>query len=288
MNAICEAPDDLGGYLDACYDSLGFATAPFRITPDTGFLVPQHQYLEAIGHLRFGLATGSFTLLTGDVGLGKTLLCRYLMQHLPANVRTAYIFNPQQNYAELLAAILYDLTGKMPQVRLGAPALHDALFSVLSRLAGSGKRVALLIDEAHGLSPEVLEGLRLLSNLETDKRKLVSLLLVGQNELEQTLQVPGMRALRQRISVWHRLRPFTWRESREYIRHRLRVARRQGGFEISAPACLLAHRCAGGVPRRLNQICDRALLAAFADGRQRVNVRLMRRASREVMALESL
>ncbi len=112
MSAICESTADLSGHLEACYGSLGFSTAPFRITPDTDFLVPQHQYLEAIGHLRFGLATGSFTLLTGDVGLGKTLLCRYLMQHLPANVRTAYIFNPQQNYAEFLGSILSDLTGE--------------------------------------------------------------------------------------------------------------------------------------------------------------------------------
>jgi general secretion pathway protein A len=288
MNAICNTPDELCADLDGCYGALGLATAPFRITPDTEFLVPQHQYREAIGHLRFGLATGSFTLLTGDVGLGKTLVCRYLMQNLPANVRTAYIFNPQQNYAELLAAILYDLTGRMPAPQMGGPALHDALFTVLSKLAGSGKRVALLIDEAHCLSPELLEGLRLLSNLETGKRKLVSLLLVGQNELERTLQHPAMRALRQRISVWHRLRPFTWRESREYIHHRLQVARARGGCGISTPACLLAHRQARGVPRRLNQICDRALLAAYAAGRDRVGVGLMQRAAREVMALETL
>jgi general secretion pathway protein A len=288
MNAICDTTADLSVHLEACYGSLGFATAPFRITPDTEFLVPQHQYREAISHLRFGLATGSFTLLTGDVGLGKTLLCRYLMQHLPANVRTAYIFNPQQNYAEFLRSILYDLTGKMPRNEASSALLHDALFTVLARLAGRGKRVALVIDEAHCLPPELLEGLRLLSNLETGKRKLLSLLLVGQNELEQTLQAPEMRALRQRISVWHRLRPFTWRESVDYIRHRLQVARIAEGFEITGPACLLAHRHAGGVPRRLNQICDRALLAAYSSRRSRVHAGLMQRAAREVTALEVL
>jgi len=288
MNAICETTADLSGDLEACYSSLGFATAPFRITPDTDFLVPQHQYLEAISHLRFGLATGSFTLLTGDVGLGKTLLCRYLMQNLPANVRTAYIFNPQQNYAEFLGSILYDLTGKMPDTKASSALLHDQLFTVLAKLAGRGTRVALVIDEAHCLPPELLEGLRLLSNLETGKRKLISLLLVGQNELEQTLQVPTMRALRQRISVWHRLRPFTWRESAEYIRYRLQVARIAEDFEITAPACLLAHHHARGVPRRLNQICERALLAAYSSRRTRVNAGLMQRAAREVMALEAL
>ncbi len=288
MNAICAPTDDLSGHLEGCYGALGFATAPFRITPDTEFLVPHPQYLEAIGHLRFGLATGSFTLLTGDVGLGKTLLCRYLMQHLPGDVRTAYIFNPQQNYAEFLASLLADLTGRMPYTGLSAPHLHDELFNVLARLAGQGKRVALLIDEAHGLPPELLEGLRLLSNLETGKRKLISLLLVGQNELEKTLQVPDMRALRQRISVWHRLRPFSRRESVEYIRHRLRIARIHGQFDITTPACLIAHHHAGGVPRRLNQICERAMLASYAGGRTRVNAGIMQRAAREVIALEAM
>ncbi len=288
MNAICAKEADLSASLETVYGSLGLSTAPFSITPDTDFLVPHHQYLEAIGHLRFGLSTGSFTLLTGDVGLGKTLLCRYLMRHLPANVRTAYIFNPQQNYAEFLGSILLDLTGKVPRRNTSSALLHDELFKVLAKLAGRGQRVALLIDEAHCLQPELLEGLRLLSNLETGKRKLISLMLVGQNELEQALQAPEMRALRQRISVWFRLRPFTWRESAEYIRHRLQVARVSGGCEITMPACLLAHRYAGGVPRRLNQICDRALLAAFSSRRQVVNAGLMRNAAREVIALEAL
>lgn len=287
MNAICDTTPDLSGHLEACYGSLGLSTAPFQITPDTEFLVPQHQYLEAISHLRFGLATGSFTLLTGDVGLGKTLLCRYLMQNLPANVRTAYIFHPQLNYADFLRAILHDLTGTLPGNKASAAVLHDSLFKVLAKLTGAGTRVALVIDEAHCLPPRLLEGLRLLSNLETGKRKLLSLLLVGQNELEQTLQAPELRALRQRISVWHRLRPFRWRESTEYIRYRLRIARRdEAGLRITGPACLLAHRHARGVPRRLNQICDRALLAAYSSSRTSVNAGLMQRAAREVMALE--
>ena len=203
-------------------------------------------------------------------------------------MRTAYIFNPQQNYAEFLSSILFDLTGKLPPRNISSALLHDVLFRVLAKLAGRGERVALLIDEAHRLPPELLEGLRLLSNLETGKRKLLSLLLVGQNELEQTLQVPGMRALRQRISVWHRLRPFTWRESADYIRYRLEIARVSGGCDISSAACLVAHRSSGGVPRRLNQICDRALLAAFSAHQTRVTARHMRRAAREVMALEAL
>ena len=287
MNAVCE--HEVAQFLDveSCYGALGFATAPFRITPDTEFLVPHEQYREAIGHLRFGLGSGNFTLLTGNVGLGKTMLCRYLMRHLPGNTRTAYVFNPQQDYAELLGSILHDLTGTVPERGASSAQLHEQLFGVLADLAGNGTRVALLIDEAHCLQPELLEGLRLLSNLETEKRKLLSLVLVGQNELEQTLKLPSMRALRQRISVWYRLRPFTRRESREYIRHRLRAAHASGDFRITRFACSVAHRYAQGVPRRLNQICDRALLAAFSSDRSRVNASLMRRAAREVVALET-
>jgi len=286
MNAFSQHEANPFWDAEFCYGVLGFSTAPFRITPDTDFFVPHNQYLEAIGHLRFGLMTGGFTLLTGEVGLGKTLLCRYLMRHLPEGARTAYVFNPQQSYAELLAAILNDLEGKVPEPGASSAQLHDRLFGVLTELAGQGTRVALLIDEAHRLQPELLEGLRLLSNLETEKRKLLSLLLVGQNELEETLQLPSMRALRQRISVWHRLRPFTWRESADYIRHRLQVANSSGDFEITGPACLVAHRYAHGVPRRLNQICDRALLAAYATCRNSVDAGLMRRAAREVAGLD--
>lgn len=288
MNAISEHEAKPFWDVDACYGTLGFSTAPFRITPDTDFLVPHNQYLEAIGQLRFGLMTGGFTLLTGEVGLGKTLLCRYLMRHLPVNTRTAYVFNPQQSYAELLGAILHDLGGRVPDPGASSAQLHEQLFRVLAKFAGRGTRVALVIDEAHRLQPELLEGLRLLSNLETEKRKLLSLLLLGQTELEQTLQLPSMRALRQRISAWYRLRPLTWRESADYIRHRLQVAHSSGGFEITGPACLVAHHYARGVPRRLNQICDRALLAAFASYRKRVDASLMRRAAREVVGLEAV
>ena len=288
MNLMVGHEANLLEGMDACYGALGFSSAPFRITPDTEFLVPQNQYKEAISHLRFGLESGNFTLLTGNVGLGKTLLCRYLLKHLPANTRTAYIFNPQQNYAEFLRAILYDLSGTVCNPGASSAQLHDQLFGVLAKLAGSGTRVALLIDEAHRLQPELLEGLRLLSNLETEKRKLLSLLLVGQNELEETLKLPGMRALRQRISVWYRLRPFTWQESANYIGHRLRVAHMSGEFEFTRAACFIAHRNAHGVPRRLNQICDRALMAAFSSGRGRVDAGLMRRAAREVISLEAI
>ena len=286
MSTLCESQVNLTLNTDVCYETLGFSTAPFNITPDTDFLVPQRQYLETIGSLRFGLASGNFTLLTGDVGLGKTLLCRYLMQNLSAMVKTAYVFNPQQSYSEFLAAILFDLTGASTKKDASSASLHTRLFNILSTYASHDIQVALVIDEAHLLKPDLLEGLRLLSNLETDKRKLLSLLLVGQNELEKTLQLPDLRALRQRISVWCRLRAFTLNESIDYIRHRLCAANVSANFEITTPACSIAHHYARGVPRRLNQICDRALLGAFSSYQSKVGARLMLSAAREVVALE--
>lgn len=170
--------------LEACYRFLGFRKAPFEITPDTDFFFPHGQYLEAISHLKYGLISGGFTLLTGEVGLGKTLLCRYLMRNLPEGVRIAHVFNPQQTYPDLLASIYHSLTGEVPQQESVAK-LHDQLYRVLFELASQEQRVAVIIDEAHRITPELLEGLRLLSNLETEQRKLISLLMIGQTELER-------------------------------------------------------------------------------------------------------
>ena len=271
--------------LDNVYQALGFRCAPFRITPDTSFFFPHGQYLAALGHLRYGVMSGGITLLTGEVGLGKTLLCRYFMRQVVLqDVRTAYVFNPQQNHADLLAALYRDLTGNEAPTR-SAGELHDLLYQTLIEFAQKKIRVALIVDEAHALSPELLEGLRLLSNLETEESKLISLMLFGQNELETTLSLPSMRALRQRISVWHRLRPFGWSETAEYIRHRVNNARVDGNFQFSRGALLAARHYSKGVPRRINQVCDRAVLLAFARGHYEVNLSMLREAAREVLGL---
>lgn len=267
--------------LNACYQSLGLSEAPFRITPDTQFFFPHSQYLSAIGHLRFGMQSGGFTVLTGEVGLGKTLLCRYLLKNLPENVRTAYIYNPQQTFVELLRSILHDLTGEMPPEESQA-ALQARTLELLEVLTSVNIRVAVLVDEAHRLTPEVMEGLRLLSNLETEKQKLVALLLVGQTELEQQLNEHNMRALRQRIGVWHKLRPFKLGETVSYIGHRMESARQTGSFNFSRGAMLAAHYYSGGVPRRINMICDRALLCAYVDQQSQVSASMLRRAALEV------
>ena len=249
--------------LSICYEELGFAEPPFRLTPDTDFFFPGSHYVEALNHLRFGIASGSFTMLTGEVGLGKTLLCRHLLRHPPEGVRFAYLINPDQSYADLLTSIYEDLTGTIP-VDSSLSALQRELPKLLLRLAEDGERVVVLVDEAHRLSSKVLEGLRLLSNLDTEKNKLMCLLLVGQPELEQKLASRALRPLRQRISVRYRLQPLGYRETRDYIRHRLQKAERSHRLELHPGVPWLIFLLSGGVPRRINQLCDRAMLGAFA------------------------
>ncbi len=267
--------------LDDCYRALGLSEPPFRITPDTQFFFPHSQYLSALGHLRFGMMSGGFTVLTAEVGLGKTLLCRYLLSNLPEGVRTAYVYNPQLSFIELMRSIIHDLGEVVPDEE-SEVALQQYMLEILVKLTSADTRVAVLVDEAHRLSPEVLEGLRLLSNLETEKQKLLSLLLVGQPELDKQLKSSNMRALRDRISVWHRLRPFHLAETISYINHRLDSVRSHGHLKFTRGAMWLIHYYSRGVPRRINLICDRALLAAFVGRTFAVTAPMVRRAAREV------
>lgn len=270
--------------LNHCYQQLGFSEAPFRITPDTDYFFPGHKHLQALDHLRFGVASGGLTMLTGEVGVGKTLLCRYLLRHPPVGVRFAYLLNPDQSYADLLTSIYQDLTGQVPDDR-SIGALQRELPQVLLKLAETGERVAVLVDEAHRLSSKVLEGLRLLSNLDTEKEKLMCLLFVGQPELERTLSHRVLRPLAQRISVRSHLVPFEWHETQQYIQHRLRVAGPMSRFQFPNSVMMLTHYISGGVPRRINQLCDRALLAAYASHRFEVSSWMLWRAKREIAGL---
>ncbi len=267
--------------LNVCYEQLGFAEAPFRLTPDTDYFFPAHQHRQALEHLQFGVASGGLTMLTGEVGVGKTLLCRYLLRHPPTGVRFAYLLNPDESYADLLRSIYQDLTGQITDDR-NVGTLQRVLSRLLLRLAGQGERVAVLVDEAHRLSETVLEGLRLLSNLDTEKEKLLCLLFVGQPELERTLSNPALRPLSQRIGIRYKLKPFDWQDTMRYIRHRLRTADSRTRFHFPASVMMLTHCVTGGVPRRINQICDRSLLAAYANRRFHVSPRMILRARREI------
>ena len=266
-----------------CYRQLGLAEPPFSITPDPEYFFPGSRHREALNHLRFGMATGGLTMLTGEVGLGKTLLCRYLIRHAPPGIRLAYLFNPDHTYPDLLRSIYEDLTGEALEAS-SVGVLERALFRLLLHLAEGGEQAAILIDEAQRLSPTALEGLRLLSNLDMEKEKLLCLLFVGQPELERTLAKKPLRPLAQRITVRYRLEPFEWHETVRYIHHRLGVARRRCRLRLSASALWLTHLISGGVPRRINQLCDRALFAAYAAKRSTVSPRMIWRAAREIHA----
>lgn len=267
--------------ISSFYEKMGFTGSPFSITPDTDFFFPGSRHISALEHLKYGLLSGGFTMLTGEVGLGKTLLCRQLLKSMPGKVRTVYIFNPYPTYDDLLKGIYYDLTGRRA-VSSSFEELHYLINSAIMEIARNGSKVAILLDEAHRYSMETLEGLRLLSNLETEKEKLVRLILVGQPELERCVSTVEMRPLAQRISVRYKLRPFTLGETMRYINHRMTVANGKGGFCFSLPSLFTAHKMSGGVPRRINQICDRAMMAAFSRGRAKVTAAMLYRAAVEI------
>ena len=256
---------------------------PFSIAPNPRYLYLSAQHREALAHLLYGIGVGGgFVVLTGEVGTGKTTLCRALLDQLPEDVDIALIFNPRLNSRELLAGICDELHIPYPGPRASLKQLIDALNGHLLDAHARGRRVIVLIDEAQNLRFDVLEQVRLLTNLETNQTKLLQIILVGQPELNQVLDRPNLRQLSQRITARYHLNPLTLAETRDYIRHRLKVA---GGSEqeFTDAAMRAIHRRAHGIPRLINLMSDRALLGAYTLGKLRVTGPIARRASRELM-----
>ena len=268
--------------LDQCYTALGFGRPPFGISPDTSLFFPHGQHVSAYNNLRFAMQGGVMAVLTGEVGLGKTLICRYLLRNSPSNVRTALLVTPMLSYVQILASIFKDFTGQEPRAGNSLRETLEQLMEYAIARAGLGEHLVVMVDEAHKLSAEALEGLRLLSNLETEQRKLISLVLVGQPELEKTLALRSMRPLRERIGVWCRLRPMSRAECASYIQHRLTRTQTTGAIHFSKMAIFMIHWYAKGVPRRVNLLCDRILLLAFATDRNRITWSMVRLAAADL------
>jgi len=260
----------------------GFTEPPFSMTPDPRFLYMSEPHREAMAHLLYGLGEGGgFVQLTGEVGTGKTTLCRSLFEQLPPDVDLAVILNPKQTDLELLATVCDELHVAHPLDTTSRKVLVDALYRDLLDAHKRGRRTVLVIDEAQDLAPEVLEQVRLLTNLETSTDKLLKIILIGQPELIPLLDRKDLRQVAQRVTARYHLLPFAEADTRAYIRHRLRVAG-QADRVFTDRALRVVHRASGGIPRLINSICDRALLGAYTRDERRVGAVVARRSAREV------
>jgi len=260
----------------------GLREKPFSLTPDPHFLYLAAPHREALAHVLYGVEQGEgFIAVTGEVGTGKTTLCRTLLERVGSDTEVAYIFNPSLTGEELLRAI----NSEFGLVTEGATRaqLSDQITHFLLERKRADRRVLLIIDEAQNLQPSTLEEIRLLSNLETSTSKLIQILLFGQPELDEMLDSNELRQLRQRISVRWSLWPLTADEVSEYVRHRLRIAAGGECDLFSERALRALSRRSHGIPRLVNLLADRALLAGYASGTKTIAPQLVHQAAREIL-----
>jgi general secretion pathway protein A len=261
----------------------GLREKPFSLTPDPKYLYLSRRHTEAFAHLEFGhRERGGFVVITGEVGTGKTTLARSFLAQLGPQTASAVVLYPALSAAELLRSILQDL--HVPDPGPSLKDLVDALHRFLLRARREGRDVVLLIDEAQDLSPEVLEQVRLLSNLETDTEKLIQIVLMGQSELHDMLARRELRQLAQRVTARYHLSALGEIETGEYVRHRLQVAGGAGRVTFTRAALRAVHRASGGVPRLINLVCDRALLGGYVKAVREIDAALVRAAAREAIA----
>ena len=281
----------------------GLSKEPFSIAPDPRFLFMSEQHREALAHLLYGLdGGGGFVLLTGEIGAGKTTVFRCFLEQLPPHCTVAYVFNPKLSAAELLHTVCVEFGLASPDDRLPGGAARgsagltaadsmkahvDALNAFLLDGHARGRQAVLVIDEAQSLDADVLEQLRLLTNLETAERKLLQIVLIGQPELRDQLARPELEQLAQRVIARYHLGALSRDETLQYVRHRFAVAGPSLPLPFSKSALLRMHSLSGGVPRRINLLADRALLGAYAQGLTRVEKRTVEQAAREVFGAAS-
>lgn len=255
----------------------GLQREPFTIAPDPSLLYPSHCHREAVAHLRYGLeCEGGFILLTGEVGTGKTTLTRMLLSTLPSEVQVAYLLHSQYAADDLLASLLQELAIDLPEpgpVSFSKQCI-DRLYQSLLTAHSEGKKTLVVIEEAQNLSTQLLEMLRLLSNLETDRSKLLHILLVGQPELLDQLALPELRQLNQRVVSRFHLKPLASSDIDAYLDHRLRAVGAQRKLFTAASAASVA-KLSAGIPRRVNLLAQQALIAAYAQGDDQVTSKLV-------------
>ncbi|MCW8916858.1 MAG: AAA family ATPase, partial [Magnetovibrio sp.] len=264
-------------------DYFGISENPFSIIPDPRYLYMSQSHQDALAHLVYGVSdSGGFVLLTGEVGTGKTTLCRALIEQLPEDTDLALILNPKLTELELMATICDEMRISYPRDTTSLKAFFDYLTHHLLHAHARGRNPVLLIDEAQNLTTDVMELVRLLTNLETADKKLLQIILVGQPELNATLGLAKMRQTSQRITARYHLTPLGIADTYGYVQHRLNVA----GLDTQVfthSAIKAVYRITHGIPRLINSVCDRSLLAAYVEGKKNVDAKLVARASDEVL-----
>ena len=261
----------------------GISDKPFQITPDTRFLYLTPRHRDGLAHLLYGAdEAGSFILLTGEVGTGKTMLCRSVLEQMPEHVNVALILNPRQSSKELIASICDELNIPYRRSTTSLKYLVDRLNLYLLKQHAQGKRTVLVIDEAQNLRAEVLEQIRLLTNLEVATQKLLQIILIGQPELQAILARPELRQLTQRITARFHLTPLSKEETALYIQHRLQIVGFKGEL-FSKGAVSMVHQLSAGVPRLVNNICERSMMGAYGENVHRIDKSLVRKAAGEVL-----
>ena len=282
-HALARTREEYGMY----EDYYGFVEKPFSLTPDPKYLYKSESHANAFDLFQYAIRRREgFVVVTGDIGTGKTTLCRAILEQLDRKTFTALVLNPFISEEDLLRLILQDfgvvsrdeikrgrLTGVTKQELI--ETLNEFLMSLLPLRAGA----LLIIDEAQNLPHRVLEQIRILSNLETDKEKLLQIVLVGQPNLKDLLRSPELRQLDQRVSIRYELKPLTGEETAAYVAHRLAIAGGGAAVSFTPRALELVHRYTGGTPRLINLLCDRALLGAYSDRSTRIVPDMVRKAA---------
>ncbi len=278
----CRGPRHLSCCSESVYvEYYGLTEPPFDITPNPRFLFYSAKHREAFNHLLYGIRERKgFVQLTGEVGAGKTTLCRAMLEQLDGNYATALILNPIMSAGELVKAIALEFG--LPVQGLDRLDTLAIINQFLLQQVERRKETVLIIDEAQDLTDELLEQVRLLSNLETDNRKLLQIILLGQPEFRGRLNNPRLRQLRQRITVRYHLPPLKRYEVIQYVQHRLHVSGGNGTPYFTRPAMWRVHGYSHGIPRLVNAVCDKALLAGFVQQRERIDFRMVGQAIREL------